>query len=218
MNVFRTLMVPAGTESIAIAICNVLGYPDRGMFTRSLAPEGIPIAFGASGIVDDASAVLKPAAELHAALEAIQPGAVSLADCQAFVKVLDATEAEPFAQAATVIDEVAGKLAAPAWIQPTGPENAYGIGATVTYASKKWRSLVAGNLAAPALGAGWREHWPVKVPTPTPPAWVQPTGAHDAYPIGAVVSHKGKVWLNPTYAANVWEPGVFGWTEQSTLR
>ena len=41
-------------------------------------------------------------------------------------------------------------------------------------------------------------------------AWVQPTGAHDAYPLGAQVTHNGKTWTS-TVAANVWEPGVYGW-------
>jgi hypothetical protein len=42
--------------------------------------------------------------------------------------------------------------------------------------------------------------------------WRQPTGAHDAYPLGATVSHNGKTWES-TVAANVWEPGVSGWME-----
>ena len=41
-------------------------------------------------------------------------------------------------------------------------------------------------------------------------AWVQPLGAHDAYPLGAKVTHKGKTWTS-TAAANVWRPGVYGW-------
>ena len=42
--------------------------------------------------------------------------------------------------------------------------------------------------------------------------WTQPTGAQDAYPLGARVAHGGKVWENLT-TANVWEPGVSGWRE-----
>lgn len=42
--------------------------------------------------------------------------------------------------------------------------------------------------------------------------WVQPTGAHDAYPLGATVTHGGKTWANLT-PANVWQPGVSGWRE-----
>lgn len=44
------------------------------------------------------------------------------------------------------------------------------------------------------------------------PEWVQPTGAHDAYAMGAKVSHNGKHWMS-TVDANTWEPGVYGWDE-----
>lgn len=44
------------------------------------------------------------------------------------------------------------------------------------------------------------------------PPWSQPVGAHDAYSAGAKVSHKDKHWTS-TVDANVWEPGVYGWTE-----
>ena len=45
------------------------------------------------------------------------------------------------------------------------------------------------------------------------PAWVQPTGAHDAYAIGDKVSHKGKRWVCNTPNC-VWEPGSYGWIEE----
>ena len=41
--------------------------------------------------------------------------------------------------------------------------------------------------------------------------WVQPTGAHDAYKRGAIVTYAGKTWINTGSDANVWQPGVFGW-------
>ena len=44
------------------------------------------------------------------------------------------------------------------------------------------------------------------------PEWIQPTGAHNAYALGAKVSHAGKHWVS-NVANNVWEPGVYGWTE-----
>lgn len=44
------------------------------------------------------------------------------------------------------------------------------------------------------------------------PEWRQPQGAHDAYALGAKVSHNGKHWTSDV-EANVWEPGVYGWTE-----
>ena len=46
------------------------------------------------------------------------------------------------------------------------------------------------------------------------PEWVQPLGAEDAYKAGDKVSHNGKHWVNTYGDGNVWEPGVFGWTEQ----
>ena len=44
------------------------------------------------------------------------------------------------------------------------------------------------------------------------PAWVQPTGAHDAYSKGDKVTHSGKRWTSDV-DNNTWEPGVYGWTE-----
>ena len=46
------------------------------------------------------------------------------------------------------------------------------------------------------------------------PEWVQPAGSHDAYAKGSKVTHNGKKWIS-SYDANVWEPGVYGWEEQS---
>lgn len=46
------------------------------------------------------------------------------------------------------------------------------------------------------------------------PEWSQPLGAHDAYDDGAKVSHNGKHWTSDL-DGNVWEPGVYGWTEVS---
>lgn len=45
------------------------------------------------------------------------------------------------------------------------------------------------------------------------PAWIQPQGAHNAYELGAKVSHNGKHWIS-TVDNNVWEPGGYGWEEQ----
>ena len=42
-------------------------------------------------------------------------------------------------------------------------------------------------------------------------AWVQPTGAHDAYAIHTQVLHNGQIWIS-LIDNNVWEPGVFGWS------
>ena len=100
----------------------------------------------------------------------------------------------------------------PAWIQPTGAHDSYVKDAVVKHNSKLWLSLVDANVWAPGV-ANWREaHMVAPGETPVIPAWVQPTGAGDAYPLGAQVTHNGHTWTS-NYAANVWEPGVFGWTQ-----
>lgn len=45
------------------------------------------------------------------------------------------------------------------------------------------------------------------------PKWVQPLGATDAYMAGDEVDHKDKIWVSDV-DHNVWEPGVYGWTEK----
>ena len=67
-----------------------------------------------------------------------------------------------------------------------------------------------------------QEDWPpneavslwVKIADPAIewPDWVQPIGAHDAYAKGDKVTHNDKHWISEI-DANVYEPGVYGWTE-----
>lgn len=92
-----------------------------------------------------------------------------------------------------------------AWVQPAGAHDAYPRDRRTTHLAKTWVSLVDGNVWEPGV-SGWRE----ETAGGTPAAWVQPTGAHDAYPLDALVTHNGQVWRS-TAAANVWEPGVYGW-------
>lgn len=49
-------------------------------------------------------------------------------------------------------------------------------------------------------------------PTTEWPEWSQPIGSHDAYIFGAKVSHNKKHWISEV-ADNIWEPGIYGWTE-----
>ena len=44
--------------------------------------------------------------------------------------------------------------------------------------------------------------------------WVQPTGAHDAYPLDWLVTHAGTTWRS-LVDANVWEPGVANWRQET---
>lgn len=79
--------------------------------------------------------------------------------------------------------------------------------------AQAWR--VVGEASEPDGGEGGESGGEEDVQGPSTeeyPAWVQPTGAHDAYAQGAKVSHNGKKWTSDV-ANNVWEPGVYGWTE-----
>lgn len=96
----------------------------------------------------------------------------------------------------------------PEWVQPTGAHDAYPVGAIVAHAGKNWRSLTEANVWEPGV-SGWRESL-LMPPSASYPAWVQPTGGHDAYQLGDRVTHAGQTWES-TFANNVWEPGVFGW-------
>lgn len=97
---------------------------------------------------------------------------------------------------------------APQWVQPTAAEDAYPKDTLVFDEGRIWKCLSDANVWKPGV-SGWRD-------TPqdnSTPIWVQPTGAHDAYPRSFVVTHKGLTWMNTGSDANVWEPGVFGWTQ-----
>jgi len=93
------------------------------------------------------------------------------------------------------------------WIQPTGAHDAYSTDDKVLFRKEQWESLIDGNVWAPNV-TGWRKV--VDEGNGEVAPWQQPLGAHDAYPLGAVVSHKGSNWES-NVADNVWEPGVFGW-------
>ena len=95
------------------------------------------------------------------------------------------------------------------WAYP----KAYSVGKIVQDGGKLYKCVQAHTSQAdwppadtPAL---WKK---IGDPTEEYPAWSQPLGAHDAYPLGAKVSHNGKKWVSDI-ANNVWEPGVYGWSE-----
>ena len=95
------------------------------------------------------------------------------------------------------------------WRQPSGGHDAYPRDWKASHQGKDWISLITANVWEPGV-SGWRED----APDGSYPAWVQPTGGHDAYRLGARVSHKGQRWVNDGSDANVWEPGVYGWTKE----
>lgn len=101
----------------------------------------------------------------------------------------------------------------PKWRQPLGAGDAWNLNDQVLHKNKHWRSLIANNVWEPGA-VGSESLWAditVTQPPVTIPDWVQPTGAHNAYPLNAKVRYNGRVWQNTGSAANVWAPGVFGW-------
>lgn len=122
----------------------------------------------------------------------------------------DAEQKARVAESQAIISAIAATAVPPpsgsAWVQPTGAHDAYALNSTVTHNGKTWTSLIAYNTYEPGVSS-WREDAaPGELPD-----WVQPTGGHDAYPLGAQVKHNGSNWESDI-ADNVWEPGVFGWT------
>lgn len=92
---------------------------------------------------------------------------------------------------------------------------AYTAGYKVQHGGKLWRCLQAHTSqegwepdSAPSL---WAK---VLIPDETViPEWEQPDSTNP-YNAGDKVSHNGKTWVSDI-DNNVWEPGVYGWTEES---
>ena len=97
----------------------------------------------------------------------------------------------------------------PEWASDTD----YTAGYKVQHGGKLWRCLQANTSQigwepdiAPSLWA--------KVLIPDPeviPEWEQPDSTNP-YSAGDKVAHNGKTWVSDI-DNNVWEPGVYGWTE-----
>lgn len=89
----------------------------------------------------------------------------------------------------------------------------YGVGDRVQYGGKPYKCLQAHTSQAgwnPADAASlWAE---ILIPDPEViPDWVQP-GSTNPYMKSDKVRHNGKIWISDV-DNNVWEPGVYGWTE-----
>ena len=89
---------------------------------------------------------------------------------------------------------------------------AYAVGDRVKYDGLLYRCVQAHTSQSDWTPDKTPALW-VRTSTEEWPEWIQPTGAHDAYNIGDKVSHNEKHWISDI-DANVYEPGVYGWTEQ----
>ncbi len=107
----------------------------------------------------------------------------------------------------TTITEHAGQF--PAWACSVK----YDADAIVSYEGKLFRCLQGHSSQedwTPGTAASlWKE---IGDPTAEWPEWSQPIGAVDAYALDDKVTHNGKQWVS-SCDNNVWEPGVYGWTE-----
>ena len=92
----------------------------------------------------------------------------------------------------------------------------YAVGDRVSYDGTLYKCLTAHTSQATWTPPDSPSLW-VRVDDPSIewPEWVQPVGSTDAYPQGAKVSHNDKHWISDV-DGNVWEPGVYGWTEAQT--
>ena len=98
----------------------------------------------------------------------------------------------------------------PAW---SGAGVSYVVDDRVNYGSQLYKCIQAHTSQEDWTPVAAVSLWvAVADPSVEYPDWVQPTGAHDAYNAGDKVSHNDKHWTSDV-DANVWEPGVYGWSE-----
>ena len=102
---------------------------------------------------------------------------------------------------------------APMIFERWAPDVDYEVGKRLCYEDKLYKVLIAHTSQSswtpdisPSLFAE------VLIPNPSIiPEWVQPSSTN-AYMKGDKVTHNGKTWES-YIDNNVWEPGVYGWTE-----
>ena len=98
----------------------------------------------------------------------------------------------------------------PAW---SGDGISYAAGDRVMYGGVLYKCLQAHTSQSTWTPTDAPSLW-AKVLIPTPgeiPDWEQPSSTNP-YAKGDKVKHNGKVWISDI-DGNVWEPGVYGWTE-----
>ena len=131
-------------------------------------------------------------------------GAARVAARRTVAADADAMTADELAACAPLFD---------AW---DGGSVAYAVDDIVAYGGALYRCVQAHTSQAGWTPDATRALWtPMGVSADDPeavPEWVQPTGAHDAYAKGSHVMHNGTEWVSDL-DANVWEPGVSGWTQ-----
>ena len=183
---------------------NYIKQADNGSYILCPEPEASGIAFAGK--------------QYHllgrAAMEGVET--VVLEETDAGTEIVKATEAGGIMfvtmaeggqiDAATAAEHA--ELFAP-WAVPV----AYKVGQIRRYGGKLYRCVQAHNSQEDWTPEAAASMWAITAdPAEEWPAWSQPIGAHDAYGAGAKVSHHEKHWVSDM-DGNVWEPGVYGWSE-----
>lgn len=98
----------------------------------------------------------------------------------------------------------------PAW---SGESADYKVGDRVLHNGTLYKCITAHTSQTAWMPTDAPSLWTkVLIPTPTEiPEWEQPSSTNP-YAKGDKVKHNGKVWTSDI-DGNVWEPGVYGWTE-----
>lgn len=93
----------------------------------------------------------------------------------------------------------------------TGYQDAYPVGAIVTFGGRRWQATQDGAWMEPSQG---RSGWELLPEDGVIDAWVQPMAGAE-YPPDAIVTHNGHTWQNTYGGPNGWEPGTTGaqWTQ-----
>ena len=86
----------------------------------------------------------------------------------------------------------------------------YAIQDIINYKGKLYEVIQAHTSQESWLPENTPALYTSKMPAGTIPEWQQPTGSHDAYNIGDLVTFEGVVWESEV-DSNTWQPGVYGW-------
>ena len=116
-------------------------------------------------------------------------------------------------KASIILDDSDALTAVELFPNWTGESHEYAVGDRVRYSDTLYKCLQAHQSQSTWNPADAPSLWArVDDPTIEWPEWVQPVGSTDAYMKGDKVSHNDKHWISDV-DNNVWEPGVYGWTE-----
>ena len=177
---FRTFLIPPAQEPIATAICDTLGYPEKGMF-KAIMADGDPPAIGqpdtrviqgyiSTGPIPDDSPLLLDAGGLYDALILRDPDTkITLAQCTEFVDWLDLTDVDPYTRQEFMKAELAGSPE----VVPVAPLGMEGTTRGEKIADAKFTLKLEKESAE-------------QLPADTPAG----------YPMGAVEVHLGVNWRN----------------------